>query len=81
MNGRGYVAKDKKEAIYKAVEELGYRPKPLSNSLKNRQTYQLVFFCADIYNSFYTELFNNMSDYAMDRGYTLFFFLISVWSG
>ena len=52
MNGRGYVAKDKKEAIYKAVEELGYRPNPLSNSLKNRQTYQLCFFGSDIYNSF-----------------------------
>ena len=74
MNGRGYVAKDKKEAIYKAVEELGYRPNPLSNSLKNRQTYQLCFFGSDIYNSFYTELFNKMSDYAMDRWYTLFYF-------
>lgn len=28
MNGRGYVSKDKKEAIFKAVEELGYRPNP-----------------------------------------------------
>ena len=74
MNGRGYVAKDKKEAIYKAVEELGYRPNPLSNSLKNRQTYQLCFFGSDIYNSFYKELFNKMSDYAMDRRYTLFYF-------
>lgn len=74
MNHRGYVAKEKKEAIYKAVEELGYRPNPLSNSLKNRQTYQLCFLGSDIYNSFYIELFNHMSDYAMKRGYTLFFF-------
>lgn len=74
MNQRGYVAKEKKEAIYKAVEELGYRPNPISSSLKNRQTYQLCFFGSDIYNSFYTELFNHMSDYAAKRGYTLFFF-------
>ncbi|CUQ04228.1 MULTISPECIES: LacI family DNA-binding transcriptional regulator [Hungatella] len=74
MNHRGYVAKDKKEAIYKAVEELGYRPNPLSHSLKNRQTYQLCFFGADIYNSFYMELFNYMSDYAAERGYTMFLF-------
>lgn len=74
MNHRGYVAKEKKEAIYKAVEELGYRPNPLSNSLKNRQTYQICFFGSDIYNSFYTELFHYMSDYAVKRGYMLFFF-------
>lgn len=74
MNARGYVAKEKKKAILKAVEELGYRPNPLSSSLKNRQTYQLCFFCYDIYNSFYIELFNYMSDFAMERGYTLFFF-------
>lgn len=74
MNNRGYVAKEKKEAILRAVEELGYRPNPLSSSLKNRQTFQLCFFGSDIYNSFYIELFNCMSEYAMERGYTLFFF-------
>jgi len=74
MNHRGYVAKEKKEAILRAVGELGYRPNPLSNSLKNRQTLQLCFFGSDIYNSFYIELFNYMSDFAMERGYTLFFF-------
>lgn len=74
MNNRGYVAKEKKEAILHAVEELGYRPNPLSNSLKNRQTYQLCFFGSDIYNSFYIELFDYMSSYAMEKGYMMFFF-------
>lgn len=72
MNGRGYVAKEKKESILKAVKELGYRPNPLSNSLKNKQTYQLCFFCVDIYNSFYMDMYNYMADYAEKMGYTLF---------
>lgn len=74
MNGRGYVAKDKKEAILTAVNELGYRPNPLSNSLKNKQTYQLCFFNVDNYNSFYSEFFDYMSNYAEKRGYTMFLF-------
>ena len=28
MNGRGYVAEDKKMAVLQAVRELGYRPNP-----------------------------------------------------
>ena len=28
MNGRGYVAEDKKKAVLQAVRELGYRPNP-----------------------------------------------------
>ncbi len=72
MNGRGYVAKEKKEAILKAVEELGYRPNPLSHSLKNKQTYQLCFFSVNIYNSFYMDMYHYMAAYAEKRGYTLF---------
>lgn len=72
MNRRGYVAKDKKEAIYKAVNELGYRANPLSSSLKNGQTYQLCFLDVDISNSFYIEVFKYLAFYAEKRGYQLF---------
>lgn len=72
MNGRGYVAKEKKQAILEAVKELGYRPNPLSDSLKNKQTFQLCFFNTDISNSFYLEMFGYMSEYALTRGYTVF---------
>ncbi|MFV0362162.1 MAG: LacI family DNA-binding transcriptional regulator [Suipraeoptans sp.] len=74
MNGRGYVAKEKKEAIFKAVRELGYRPNPISNSLKDARTYQLGFFSVNIYNSFYIELFGALSSYANKKGYTMFLF-------
>ena len=72
MNGRGYVAKEKKEAILNAVKELGYRPNPLSNSLKIRQTFQLCYFTVNIFNSFYMDSFNFMSEQAAKRGYSMF---------
>ena len=72
MNGRGYVAREKKEAILNAVKELGYRPNPLSNSLKIKQTFQLCYFTVNILNSFYMDSFNFMSEHAAKRGYSMF---------
>lgn len=70
MNGRGYVAKEKKEAILDAVRELGYRPNPLHH----KQTYQICFYNKNPYSMFYMELYYAMANYAVKRGYTLFLF-------
>jgi DNA-binding LacI/PurR family transcriptional regulator len=72
MNGRGYVAKEKREAILKAVKDLGYRANPLSSSLKDGKTNQICFYTRDMYNPFYMDLFNIMSPYATEKGYSLF---------
>lgn len=70
INERGYVAEDKKCAIIKAARELGYR----TNSVltKNRYSKQLCFLNIDIFNTFYTQLFDVMCEQARRRDYVLY---------
>jgi DNA-binding LacI/PurR family transcriptional regulator len=74
MNGRGYVAEDKKMAVLQAVRELGYRPNPAGAVSESAQTNQLCFLCRDTANPFYMELFSHMTGYADELGYTMFLF-------
>lgn len=74
MNGRGYVAEDKKMAVLQAVRELGYRPNPAGAVNESAQTNQLCFLCRDTANPFYMELFSHMTGYADELGYTMFLF-------
>jgi len=72
INRNGYVAKAKKEAILDAIAELGYRQNPISQSLKSGSSHQICFYKADLYNPYYMDLYNYMSQYADELGYTLF---------
>ncbi|MDD3278308.1 MAG: LacI family DNA-binding transcriptional regulator [Lachnospiraceae bacterium] len=70
LNERGYVAEEKKQAIIEAARELGYRTSSVLTG--NRQSKQLCFLNIDIYNPFYTQLFDAMCGQARQRGYVMY---------
>ncbi len=72
MNKSGYVAKEKQEAIYQAVKELGYRPNPIIATMKQNKTNQICFFGKDLTNPFIIELYNSMVARAKELEYTVF---------
>lgn len=78
MNGRGYVARIERKRSIKQWRNWQAEPRSPDNSLKNRQTYLVVIFRFGYLQFLLYKLFNKMSDYAMDRRRTLFYFLISV---
>ncbi len=69
LNNSGYVDKDKKLAILKIAEELGYYPHPVAMSLQKRRTKQILFYCKDLQNSFNIEMYQGMMETAKKRGY------------
>lgn len=71
LNNSGYVAKEKKEAVLKAAEDLGYRPNLIAMSLRRQRTGQILFYCRDLGNFFNIELYSGMMEYARRVGYMI----------
>lgn len=69
MNNNGYVAMEKQEKIWKAVQELGYRSNPFVSAIKKSQTHQIMFYAKDLKNPFNIELYDGMVEYSKKRGY------------
>ena len=69
MSNRGYVSKEKREAVLRAAEELNYRPSPMARSLQKGQTRQILFYRGYLSNAYYLELHRGMMDYAEKQGY------------
>jgi DNA-binding LacI/PurR family transcriptional regulator len=69
MSNTGYVAKEKREAVLKAAEELNYRPSPVARSLQDGQTRQILFYRGPLSSAYYLELHRGMMDYAEKTGY------------
>lgn len=69
MSNTGYVAKEKREAVLKAAEELNYRPSLVARSLQNGQTRQILFYRGGLSSAYFLELHRGMMDYAEKLGY------------
>jgi DNA-binding LacI/PurR family transcriptional regulator len=69
MTNTGYVSKDKRAAVLKAVEELNYRPNSVARSLQRGQTRQILFYWGRLSNTYFLELHRGMMDYAEKEGY------------
>lgn len=69
MNGKGYVAEDKRQAVLKAAQELNYNPDPLAISMRTKRTKQLLFYYPDILNCYNLELYNGILFGAQQYGY------------
>ena len=69
MNNNGYVAAEKREAVKRAAEQLGYR-----NSVSlpaEKKTHSLLFYSKDLGNQFNIELYRGLLSGAAHRGYTV----------
>ena len=71
LNDSNYVSSEKREAVLKAIEELGYHPNYIARSLKNKQTRQFLLLADDIRNEIFSEIGYYMEQYAFEKGYYL----------
>ena len=73
INGSGYVSKEKRQRIAKAIEELDYQPNLIAKSLKVKDTKQIVFLCSEIKNPFHAHVAYQAATEAYNHDYTILF--------
>lgn len=65
INNSNYVSEEKRQAVLKAIEELGYYPNYLARGLKTSKSSHFALICDEIQN----ELFAQMENYLYDKDY------------
>lgn len=73
INGSGYVSKEKRQRIARAIEELDYQPNLIAKSLKVKDTKQIVFLCSEIKNPFHAHVAYQAATEAYNHDYTILF--------
>ena len=71
INDSGYVKLDTRERVEAAIEQLGYVPNMLGQSLRFKQTMTLAVVITDITNPFWTTVTRGVEDVAQARGYSI----------
>jgi len=69
LNATGYVSNEKREIIFRVVNELNYQPNPIAISLKRNKSHQLLFCVRELSNCYYIEMYKGMCNYANRSGY------------
>ncbi|RME81057.1 MAG: LacI family transcriptional regulator [Caldilineae bacterium] len=69
LTGRANVRAQKREAVLRAIDELGYAPNLLARGLKTRLTYTLGLLINDIQSPFFSGAAKGAQDYAVRQGY------------
>jgi DNA-binding LacI/PurR family transcriptional regulator len=63
-----HVSEQKRQAVLKAVAELGYRPDPVARSLAERRTRAVGLVIDDLSNPWYVELLDGLRPVLHERG-------------
>ncbi|MEK5071603.1 LacI family DNA-binding transcriptional regulator [Sporosarcina sp. FSL K6-1508] len=71
INKKGYVSKEAKEVIERAIKELEYKPNLVARSLSTKQTKLIGLIVPDIMNPFFPELARAVEDIALSYDYTV----------
>ncbi len=74
LNGTGYVDEQTASRICEVVERFHYRPNRIAQSLKTKETKNLVLVVPDIQNPFYSKMANEMQRLLFEEGYTVTLF-------
>ena len=69
LNNSGYVEESKRRKIIETAEKLNYIPQPVAMSLQERRTKQLLYYCKDLSNEYYVDMYRGMCEAANERGY------------
>jgi len=72
INDSGYVSKEMRERVQRAIDKLGYRPNALARSLKSRRTHVVGILLSDIANPFSAQLASSIQQVLLEKGYTAF---------
>ena len=70
LNNSGYVKKETREAIEKAIEELGYRPNLVAKSLVTGRSRLIAYVLSDISDPFYGSVCKGVENVCFANGYT-----------
>ena len=71
INGTRRVAPDTAARVRRAIEELGYQPNGIAQSLRKRVTYAIGVLVSDITNPFFAHLVRGVEDAAHAAGYSI----------
>lgn len=69
INGTGYVSEEMKKKVYRAIEELNYRP--LQREGLNKKTKTIALFVPDIENPFFGKMTKEISKIANELKYNI----------
>src|SRR5262245_14614442 len=72
INESGYVSREAREKVERAVNELNYHPNGLARSLKRQRTHVVGILLPDIANPFSAELLRGIQEALLPRGYSSF---------
>lgn len=70
LNDSGYVKKETREAIEKAIKELDYRPNLVAKSLATGKSNIIAYVLSDISDQFYGSVCKGVESACFARGYT-----------
>jgi len=71
INNHPYVSGEKKEAVMKAMNSLGYVPNSSARSLRNQKTGMIAVLIPRIMNPFFSQLIDSLEMAASEQGYQL----------
>jgi len=73
MRGAPNVSDEKRLAVTKAAEEIGYRPNAVARSLVRRRSYVIGVMVSDLHNPYFTEVMDGIELAARTDGYHALF--------
>lgn len=72
INDKGEISPETKVKVMQAVEELGYRPNRMAQSMVTQRTHMVGVLLADITNPYFPEVTRGIQDVAQANGYNVF---------
>lgn len=71
MNNRGYIGKETRSRVEKAMQELDYQPNQIARSLQRSRSGLIGVIVPDLAHPFFSELINEIEAYANARHYKI----------
>ena len=71
ISNSSLVSSETREKVLEAVRALNYHPNYSGQLLRGKSTYQILFYCPELYNPFYVHVYYGMDDYAQKHGYSI----------
>ncbi|WP_066174956.1 LacI family DNA-binding transcriptional regulator [Bacillus marinisedimentorum] len=71
FNNRGYISKETREKVMKAMEEVDYQPNQIARALQKSQSYLIGVIVPDSNHPFFSDLVKYIEMYASEKNYKI----------
>ena len=71
INNRGYISKETREKVRRAMAEMHYQPNELARALSKRRANTIVAIVPHVAHPFFASLISSLEQAAAERGYKL----------